>query len=261
VRSKTSIGKSEIAILAVSVVLLVAVTGAAGSGGRRRAKETVCLSRLQSWGRVFDAFARDNDNHFISGEGAGSGMWWIQPLKPYWGDSRLLLCPEATGSLSPLEVPNMTSVAWRVTWQGASYTGSYGLNGWVCNPHQASGVWGRSPASGYWRSPGDPGARTVPVFADMWWTDAWPRETDVPPVMKGMMPETPSTHEMQRVCVDRHNGAVNCLFMDWSSRKVGLKELWTLNWHRNCNTNGRWTKAGGAAPDDWPQWMRSFKDF
>ena len=27
------------------------------------------------------------------------------------------------------------------------------------------------------------------------------------------------------------------------------------------NTAGPWTKAGGAQPDDWPQWMRKFKDY
>jgi hypothetical protein len=29
-------------------------------------------------------------------------------------------------------------------------------------------------------------------------------------------------------CINRHNVHVNCLFMDWLVRKVGLKELWTL---------------------------------
>ena len=43
-------------------------------------------------------------------------------------------------------------------------------------------------------------------------------------------------------CMNRHNGGVNGLFMGWSVRKVGLKELWTLKWHRqydtaNCCTN------------------------
>jgi hypothetical protein len=49
--------------------------------------------------------------------------------------------------------------------------------------------------------------------------------------------------------------------MDSSVRKVGLKELWTLKWHRNFNTNGYYTKAGGATAEDWPEWMRRFKDY
>jgi hypothetical protein len=49
--------------------------------------------------------------------------------------------------------------------------------------------------------------------------------------------------------------------MDWSVRKVGLKELWTLKWHGQYDTDGPWTKRGGVKPEDWPQWMRRFKDY
>ncbi|MFC1634493.1 hypothetical protein ACFL5Z_06585, partial [Planctomycetota bacterium] len=67
--------------------------------------------------------------------------------------------------------------------------------------------------------------------------------------------------EMKRACVNRHNGSINGLFMDWSMRKIGLKELWALNWHRGYNRANAWTTAGGVMPEDWPQWMRTFKDY
>lgn len=63
------------------------------------------------------------------------------------------------------------------------------------------------------------------------------------------------------VCMNRHDGGINSLFMDWSVRKVGLKELWTLRWNPQFNTAGPWMKAGGIKPEDWPQWMRGFKDY
>jgi len=63
------------------------------------------------------------------------------------------------------------------------------------------------------------------------------------------------------VCMDRHTGGINMVFLDTSVRKVGLKELWTLKWHREYNTANRWTKAGGVQPEDWPQWMRGFKEY
>jgi hypothetical protein len=66
---------------------------------------------------------------------------------------------------------------------------------------------------------------------------------------------------MNRVCVDRHDGFVGSVFMDWHARKIGLKELWTLKWSRGYNINGRWTKAGGVKLTDWPVWMRRFKDY
>jgi hypothetical protein len=67
---------------------------------------------------------------------------------------------------------------------------------------------------------------------------------------------------MSLVCIDRHSGYVNGVFMDFATvRKVGLKQLWMFRWHREFNTAGPWTKAGGVQPDDWPEWMRGFKDY
>jgi prepilin-type processing-associated H-X9-DG protein len=66
---------------------------------------------------------------------------------------------------------------------------------------------------------------------------------------------------MRRVCLNRHDGFVNALFMDWSVRKVGIKELWTLKWHRTYNTGDIYTRAGGVRPADWTPWMRHFPDY
>jgi hypothetical protein len=44
-------------------------------------------------------------------------------------------------------------------------------------------------------------------------------------------------------------------------RRVGLKELWLLKWHPLFDTAGPWTKAGGVQREDWPPWMRRFKDY
>jgi hypothetical protein len=49
--------------------------------------------------------------------------------------------------------------------------------------------------------------------------------------------------------------------LDWSVRKVGLKELWKFRWHRKYNINGPWTAGGGGRPSDWPEWMRNFKEY
>lgn len=61
--------------------------------------------------------------------------------------------------------------------------------------------------------------------------------------------------------IDRHNGGINGLFLDGSVRPVGLKELWTLKWTLNFDAAGKWTKAGGVQPEDWPAWMRNFKEY
>jgi prepilin-type processing-associated H-X9-DG protein len=66
---------------------------------------------------------------------------------------------------------------------------------------------------------------------------------------------------MGRCAINRHQGFVNAAFMDWSARKVGIKELWTLKWHKQFDTSGPYTKAGGMLADEWPEWMRRFKDY
>ncbi len=93
----------------------------------------------------------------------------------------------------------------------------------------------------------------IPVLLDSaspWSIFFWPDQS--PPLIE---------EEETSCCINRHNGGVNSLFMDWSVRKVGLKELWKLKWHEEYNTNGPYTLAGGVTLEKWPLWMRGFKDY
>jgi len=103
----------------------------------------------------------------------------------------------------------------------------------------------------------------VPLLGDDLWNNAWPRALDAPAPcsVDSGWPEDEQVGEMNYFCIDRHDGGLNLLFIDWSARNVGSKELCTLKWHRQFNTAGPWTKAGGATPEDWPEWMRKFTDY
>ncbi len=68
-------------------------------------------------------------------------------------------------------------------------------------------------------------------------------------------------NSMNRFCINRHQQGINGIFLDYSVRKVWLKELWTLRWGRNFYPVNPWSRAGGVLPEDWPEWMRSFKDY
>ena len=85
-----------------------------------------------------------------------------------------------------------------------------------------------------------------------------PGDKDSPPVLED---GTGGSGHMQRYCINRHTGSVNVVHVDFSVRKVGLKELWTLKWHREFDTRGPWTNSGGAVSEDWPVWMRNLKDY
>ncbi|MHC4726228.1 MAG: hypothetical protein ACYS17_03285 [Planctomycetota bacterium] len=188
---------------------------------------------------------------------------------PLSRDEKMWLCPTAKKyrSISPdgsNRRPAATPFdAWRAGESTGGDEGSYSPNGWMCNiPAGLSNLWGRGPAENYWRTHQVRGTHNIPVFTESWWVDGWPRPTDEPYQFGDRTPVLgPNNHEMQRLCVNRHGGAQHCLFADWSSRKVAIKQLWTLKWHRQFDTNGPWTRAGGVQPNDWPLWLRKYKDY
>ncbi len=252
--------KRDLLVALACIAFLVANLGAIGSTGRRRAKEAVCLSNLRQWGAIFEMFVNDNNGWFFGDHCEQTSCicdrYWRSLVYPCRSDQKMWLCPEAVIQRE-LEAP----LDWSHTaWQCDGESGSYGLNGWVIDSdtldprtHQAD--------PRYWHTPHVGRADNVPVFADMWWLNAWPRDTDPPPESGPGPEQIPGIPEMNRVCVNRHYGAVNILFADWSARKVGLKELWKVKWHRQFNTDGPWTQAGGVTPTYWPKWMRDFKDY
>jgi hypothetical protein len=76
-----------------------------------------------------------------------------------------------------------------------------------------------------------------------------------------LRPPKEESSPFEAPCINRHDGAINVLFLNWSVRRIGLKGLWTLKWRLLFDTTGPWTKAGGVRPEDWPEWMRGFKDY
>jgi prepilin-type processing-associated H-X9-DG protein len=127
--------------------------------------------------------------------------------------------------------------------------GSYGINEWLIGPVSRSTLV--SELNTNLRE----GAR-VPFYLDsiLWETCLG----EAPPPYEGC---TSPEFGQNPSCVNRHEGGVNCLFLDWSVGKVGLKELWTLKWYGHFDTAGPWTERGGVKPEDWPAWMREFKDY
>jgi prepilin-type N-terminal cleavage/methylation domain-containing protein/prepilin-type processing-associated H-X9-DG protein len=253
----------ELLVVIAIIALLMSILMPALTRVKKQARKVVCMTHLKQWGLIWKMYCDDNNGNWLNGEGGGSGLWWIEPmLESYTIEEDMRCCPQATKESGHGKIGAWADHAW----ESGGYIGSYGPNGWMCNlrPERTNGIWGRSPAEDYWRTPNVAGSYNIPLWQGQWWVDAWPRHNDQPPnIVDSTMaiPDRPNTNEMERVCVDRHDGFVNNLFCDWSVRSVGLKELWTLKWHRSFNINGPWTKAGGVAPSDWPQWMRRYKDY
>jgi len=252
-----AIGGIVVPVVAVPVFLMIILMPALNRV-KKQARAIICQANLHQWSLIFAMYTNDNNGYFFSGEGRDNGRWWIEPLRPYYRDTTLFLCPMDT---KPYNEGGQNPFGAWTTPEGDS--GSYGLNGWVCNPQQGKiGLRRGGPVENqYWRTPNIKGGNNIPLFLDAMWVNAWPRLTDMPPEYENWREDKVRFNEIRCFCINRHEGYVNGLFMDWSVRKVGLKELWTLRWHRQFDTNGPWTRAGGVQPSDWPQWMRNFRDY
>ena len=264
-KTRMTFSKKDLVVVLGIVLLVIMNIGAINSTGRRRAKEMVCLSNLRKWGTMFEMFTNENNGYFNTGDTDYMGGWvggtglWMNALRPYYkNNSALLLCPEA-----PSRANNFsgTFTAWRrdeLDGSSQSTVGSYGINSWTNNMTNNRGVrleeWS-------WKNVRNiSNKNNIPLLLDSTWYGAWPTYTDSPPLYNGEL-AMGTYNEMKHFCINRHNGGVNVLFMDWSTRKIGLKELWTLKWHRSFYTGGPYTRAGGVWDSDWPSWMRNFKEY
>ena len=102
-KAKVIFTKKDVLVTIGCVLFLLANLGAIGSGGRRRAKEAICLSNLRQWGIIFQTFTNDNNGYFHPGyaggiHGQGQLQYaWPWALREYHKhDYNLWLCPEAS---------------------------------------------------------------------------------------------------------------------------------------------------------------------
>ena len=265
----------ELLVVISIIAMLLTILVPSLQRARKQARTVLCKSNLKQWGLMYTMYCDDNRGYFFSGQingswtaGANFGRYWRNVMKPYSHNSAMWLCPETIKPQVNGDMPIKGS-STNVAWEYEGDVGSYGINGWVLNPPLGTtSVYDRTPVSDFWRTYQIKGfsSNEAPLFADMWFVDAWPKDADPPPLAEICSgdPETYAQtppNEMRRVCVNRHGGCINVLFMNSSVRKVGLKELWTLKWNQSYNVRGKYTKAGRSTSDTWPNWMRTFKDY
>lgn len=254
----------ELLVVIAIIALLMSILMPALQNVKKQARTVSCQANLKQWILIWKMYTDDNDGNFHRGEGGesqtGENRWpWV--MRAHYKNLEMRLCPVATQPLieggQTVRAPG-PFVAWGEFDDRYKTTGSYGFNEWLCNRPNASGEGGQE--ENYFRNVNSKPAHNIPLFLDCYWYDVWAHAVDQPPAHEADL-HSPGSNEMRRVCINRHNGAVNSAFLDWSVRKVGLKELWTLYWHKRFDTRGPWTKAGGVQPDEWPEWMQSFKDY
>lgn len=247
----------ELLVVIAIIALLMGILMPALRRVRAVARAAVCQASLHQWTLIWSMFTNDNDGYFNEGAGGesqtGAGRW-PDELQANYKNLDMRLCPmaekpQSDGASNPF-------AAWGRFTDGTF--GSYGLNEWLCNRGQNV-----DQADNYFRNVNRVrgGLDKIPVFLDCYWYDVWPHDVDNPPDTDGATANMNGSNEMRRVCLNRHNETVNSAFLDWSVRKVDLKELWTFKWHNNFDTAGAWTIAGGVQRSNWPVWMQNMKDY
>lgn len=269
----------ELLVVISIIVILVAILLPVAGRIRAHARSVACQSNLRQWGLLVHTYVTGNDGKFFyeltdiqiqtprGPTRAQVRSWWYVFLTDFADYRQIWLCPSATAPSADGRTGS-TFRAWRGA-RGAGYLpdgswgeveqelrGSYGVSGWVGLNRPKETEKPERPDAACWATPYVPEAANVPLVFDCGLSIHFGTLDGPPPYPDANLEEYYSSS----VCMDRHTGGINIVFMDWSVRKVGLKQLWGLKWHGLYDTSGRWTQAGGVRPEDWPDWMRKFKD-
>jgi hypothetical protein len=260
------------------IVLLMAMFLPALRCTRRQTRAVLCQANLRQWGAIFALYTEDNQGKFprssrevlnlMRGTIHSYGESDIPSVYYYVRSKEIACCPLAVkpgtrkkfraavgsdGGFYRIEgTSGSTFEAWEVTNPLPRFRGSYGINYNLFDHNFDTSISIRKRLP--WRGMDVFSVRNrvgIPTLLDC--KDPWERfhNNQRPPL----------SAQGRGSCINRHKAYVNCLFLDWSTRRIGLKELWTLKWNGQFDTENAWTTAGGVRPEDWPSWMRGFKDY
>ena len=273
----------ELLVVIAIIALLLAILLPSLQKAKKQAQAIICKSNLHQWGLIWRLYTDDYNGHFSDGTGVGwvRGQWVIGLWDYYEDREKLLTCPSATKPLPGFQLGG--AFRWGGPYNTYQASGSpspdgkydfpsYGMNNWVFNRPSGGGALQGRPDILHWGRMDAKGGNQIPLFLDSMWRGGGPfyqggsfnSQRIKPPSYNGQWGDNGNLtgtaggfgHEMKHFCIDRHSKAVNGVFFDLSTRKIPLKHLWRLKWHKEFNTNGY--LANGA--EVWPDWMSSFKE-
>jgi prepilin-type N-terminal cleavage/methylation domain-containing protein len=272
----------ELLVVVGTIAILTAILMPALTKARTQLKAVTCMSNLRQWALTFGIYLADYNGYFIPepaydsdgsvapGERPAEKIWYTM-LWQYHKQRKLYFCPLATkpedeGGRNPFSAWHHEGDELPDGWgfedsSGEKHLyGSYGMNYWILNwqSGQVDPSW--IPWLTYfWQTDNFITANETPLILDCQWSGVEPVAYASPPEYDGEVVSDSEYCEddMKRVCLNRQgNGKTNGAFMDLSVRRIGLKELWQLRWHR------LWPRERAeAGTPEWPDWMRDFKDY
>ncbi|UCF15346.1 MAG: hypothetical protein JSW59_18225 [Phycisphaerales bacterium] len=275
VRTEHGLSPIEATAVVAMALLVISILMPAMRKVKEQRDMTKCLANLGQWNPIISTYVEDNDGRFFSGYG-NDNSWWVARLEDCHQSrmkNNLWFCPKAAKPLYDEQHNRADSFSIFQAW--GIYTkdfnghpdlspdgiaGSYGLNGYLLHNETATNPTSENGAQdgSSWGILSNHGAENIPLFVEALRFDVRPQKHEGP---ANIELAAWSGNQMARCCINRHVGFESVSFCDFSARRVGLKELWTLKWHRKFDTSGPWTKAGGVQTANWPQWIRPFKNY
>ena len=269
----------ELLVVIAIIALLMSILMPALRNVRNQAKDSMCRQRLQQWGLLYSMYADENDGtlmDFTMINGIEYDHAWVILMKSYIGDWEICKCPATVKTwvdgdnwMDPLVAWDFNVISDIVgsgyeqmfTINGQWAYGSYAKNTFVTNADIFANDTGLEEGHSWmyeycYKNVRVKRVSQIPLFGDGNWMGGWPDPH--------VGPSETYYHGDEGVNIwnlDRHNLSVNMLFLDWSVRKVGLKQLWQLRWSKQDGWGNPFVVPDPLNPDDWPEWMRNSKNY
>jgi prepilin-type N-terminal cleavage/methylation domain-containing protein/prepilin-type processing-associated H-X9-DG protein len=237
----------ELLVVIAIIGILAALLLPALAGANRRTQQIQCVNNVKELTLASYIYAGDFGTHATYSDRAK--LW--MGTEDYGKQTKILICPSthSVPTNSGGSGPGTADLMWVWIYNTTSFTGSYGLNGWLYDRPSYGAL--AHPEFMMSKQSAIQKPLQTPVFCDAMWLDMWPLETDAPStdLYVGATSET----GMPRCTIVRHGGgnpasaprdfdtsqqmpgAINIGMADGHVELVKLESLWQYYWHLNWN--------------------------
>jgi len=267
----------ELLVVISIIALLMSILMPALGKAKKTAQAAMCMANLHQWGLLWKFYTDDHKGFLPDRDGMND--WPMTIWEYHWKSEapktlrEMLLCPAAKKTWE--EGGRNPYMAWynqedQEEWEedfGVYWPviGSYVINLWASESDDGdiSMTDGQGRTCSYLRTPNVKGASYGPIMLCAQWKDMEPYPADDPPQYEWSDWTSGPANEIRRPCIKRHGDYVNAVFLDFSVRRVGLKELWELWWYREWRIH----LMEDGRPDfctitaDYSGWMCHMKDY